>query len=333
MSSGFWVDASFHESMTMSLKGISSIPVAQGSGMDDSVESVLQWMSCLPGEWLVVFDNADNSPSELVKFIPPGNKGNILITSRNQLMGPRIVPFENRIEINEMEESDAIALLLKASLLDSSAQHLQAAKKIVTELGCIPLANDHAGAYIQAGRCDINEYLSQFSLHHQTLMSDRIFTGASNYDQTVYGTWDLSRKEIERRAVGKSTTGNAQEAQAAQAAMLILGICAFYHHSNIYRVIFQSAAERSREYAIDSEVAEKLPITLLDHTLLCLDNNGHWDGFIFGQGMAVLLSFSLIKKGQSSEMISIHPLVHSWSRDKMIKSEQQRMWQIGGVIC
>ena len=314
----------------MSLKGISSTLAAHCSDVDGSVKFALQQISCLPGEWLVVFDNADNP----VKFIPPGNRGNILITSRNQSMGLRIVPFENRIEINEMEEPDAIALLLKASFLDASAQHLQAARKIVTELGCIPLAVDHAGAYIQAGRCDINGYLNQFSLHRQTLMLDRIFTGASDYDQTVHGTWDLSFKEIEKRAKGQSATENIQGVQAAQAATLILQICAFYHHSDISKDIFQSAAEQSRKYTIDSEVAEKLPqaITFLDYTLLGLDHNGHWDDFVFGQGMAVLLAFSLIKKGQSAKIVSIHPLVHSWSREQMLKSEQQKIWQMGGII-
>jgi Tetratricopeptide repeat len=249
-------------------------------------------------------------------------------------MGLRIVPFENRIEINEMEEPDAIALLLNASFLDASAQHEQVARRIVTELGCIPLAVDHAGAYIQAGRCDINGYLNQFFLHRQTLMLDRIFTGASDYDQTVYGTWDLSFKEIENRAKEQFTTENTQGVQAAQAAILILQICAFYHHSDISKDIFQSAAEQSRKYTMDSEVAEKLPqaITLLDYTLLGIDNDGHWDDFIFGQGMAVLLAFSLIKKGQSAKIVSIHPLVHSWSREQMRKSEQQKMWQMGGII-
>ena len=226
----FWVDASSHESITMSLKGISSIPAAQASGVDGSVESVLQWISCIQEEWLIVFDNADNPPPEVVaKCFPPGNRGNILITSRNRSMG-RTISFENIIEIHEMEEPDAITLLLKASFLEPLAEHLQAAKEIVTELGCIPLAINHAGAYIETGACKINDYVRRFSLHRQTLMSDATFTGASNYDQTLYGTWDLSLDEIKRRAGGKSTT---RHAQAAQAAILILQICAFYHHSNI----------------------------------------------------------------------------------------------------
>ena len=111
----FWVDASSEESMKTSLRSLSSLPAARNSGVDDSVDSVLQWISFLQEEWLIVFDNADVPPPEVVeKFIPPGYRGNILITSRNRSMG-RIVSFENRIEIKEMEEEDAITLLLKAS--------------------------------------------------------------------------------------------------------------------------------------------------------------------------------------------------------------------------
>ena len=184
----FWVDASTLENINVSLKGISSIPAAQASCHDGSAESVLQWISFIQEEWLIVFDNADDLPPDVVaKFISPGNRGNILITSRNQSMG-RLIGFENVIEINEMEEANAVTLLLKASHLDASAEHLQAAKNIVASLGCMPLAVDQAGAYIQAGNCGINEYLRQFSSHRLTLMSDATFRGASDYDRTVYGT-------------------------------------------------------------------------------------------------------------------------------------------------
>ena len=321
----FWVDASSLENVLISLRGIAT----QDSGMSDSVGSVLQWISHIQGEWLIVFDNADDiSPGVVERFIPPGNRGNILITSRNRSMG-RVIAFENLIEITEMEESDAITLLLRASHLDSLPEHERAAKQIVAELGCIPLAIDQAGAYIEAGKCGINKYLRQFSRHHQTLMSDTAFTGASDYNQTVYGTWDLSFQEIERR--GKSTTGNAQ---TAQAAILILQICAFYHPSDISRDIFQSAAEEPGNHVVDSEMAKKLPqaITSLDHTLLALEKDGQWDDKIFEEGISVLLSFSLVKRDQSSQTLSIHLLVHSWSRDKMSESEQKRICQVGSLI-
>ena len=327
LSHVFWVDASSEESITMSLEGISSIFAPQ---LDGSVESVLQWMSGIQEEWLIVFDNADVPPVYVVeKFIPPGSRGNVLITSRNRSMG-RIVSSENIIEINEMEEADAITLLLGASRLNASAEHREVAKQIVAELGYMPIAIDQAGAYIEAGRCSIHKYLQQFSLHRLTLMSDATFRGASNYDRSVYGTWDLSFKEIKRRASGQSSAGDAH---ASNAAILILQICAFYHHSNISKDIFRSAAEKSGEHIVDSE-DENLPLakSSLDRYLLALDNNGHWDEFIFGQGIAVLLSFSLIKRDETSNMLSVHPLVHCWSREQISKSEQQRMYEMGSII-
>ena len=132
LSHVFWVDASSEESIIMSLRGISSISTAQASCVADSVGSVLQWMSGIQEEWLIVFENADEPPVHVVeKFIPPGKRGNILIITRNQSMGS-LISFENLIEINEMEEADAITLLLKASYLDASAKHMEVAKNIVT---------------------------------------------------------------------------------------------------------------------------------------------------------------------------------------------------------
>ena len=109
--------------METSLRGISNLPAAQHSGVDGSMKSVLQWISFLQEDWLIVFDNADSpSPEVVEKFIPSGNRGNILITSRNRSMG-RIVSFENIFEIKEMEEADATTLLLKASCLDPLLYH------------------------------------------------------------------------------------------------------------------------------------------------------------------------------------------------------------------
>ena len=117
----FWVDASSVESVTTSLRGVSSIFAAKACCLDDSVDSVLQWTSVLQEEWLIVFDNADALPVHVVeKFIPKGKRGNVLITSRNCSIG-RLVSFENIIEIDEMEVEDAITLLLKVSHLDMSA--------------------------------------------------------------------------------------------------------------------------------------------------------------------------------------------------------------------
>ena len=98
--------------------------------------------------------------------------------------------------------------------------------------------------------------------------------------------------------------------------------------------IFKSAAEESAKYATNRKADVNLPlaITSVDHTLLSLGTDGHWDDMIFGEGISVLLSFSLMKRGQSSEMLSVHPLVHCWSQEQMLKAEQEKMCEMEGPV-
>ena len=134
--------------------------------MDGSPESALLWIGSLKENYILIFDNADVlSPAALEAYFPPGMRGNILITSRNSALMTLTSP-KNSFEVIEMEEKDAIKLLLKASCLESpiSDVHIQASK-IVKELFCFPLAIDQAGAYIASGATTIGEYLAKYSEH------------------------------------------------------------------------------------------------------------------------------------------------------------------------
>ena len=74
----------------------------------------------------MVFDNADHlEPEELEQYFPSGLGGNILITSRNSGL-KHLTLHENSLEVKEMEENDAISLLLKAACLHESEEHVQA---------------------------------------------------------------------------------------------------------------------------------------------------------------------------------------------------------------
>ena len=112
-----------------------------------AVDRACQWLSSLEKNYLLVFDNVDSlGPHELEKYIPLGLGGNILITSRNTQMQ---TITQNSMEITQMNEEDAISLLLKTSGLGEVDQETKdEARKIVTALGCLPLAVDQAGAYI-----------------------------------------------------------------------------------------------------------------------------------------------------------------------------------------
>jgi len=234
--------------------------------------------------YAMVFDNADNlTPEELEQYFPSGLGGNILITSRNS--GLRHLTLqENSLEVKEMEENDAISLLLKAACLDKSQEDLQAeASKVVNELFCIPLAIDQAGAFIAYGDTDIRDYLDEYSQYRERLLSYPAFKGASKYNRSVYGTWELSFEEIHQRAKGD----DSQKAEAAKSAMFLLAIFAFFHFDGITEEIFSYAATQEHEEYGDNEQRSTLPLTgsMIDHTLLQLDDTGKWDNFLFKEGV------------------------------------------------
>ena len=239
-SSVFWIDASSVGTIIQGLKGICNFPAARCSGLDGSPESALDWIGSLKENYIMVFDNADVlSPAELEAYLPPGRRGNILISSRNSTMRNLTSP-ENSLGVIEMEENDAIELLLKASCLDPSSVEFQAeASKIVKELFCFPLAIDQAGAYIGSEVTAIGDYLAKYSEHQKTLLSHSDFTGASKYNRTVYETWELSYKEIQKRA----ESDNSHNANAANSAMLLLKLFPFFHHEEITEEIFSYAAQ------------------------------------------------------------------------------------------
>ena len=267
-----------------------------------SFKSALLWIASLQGEWLLVFDNADGAPEAVEKFIPSGSHGNILITSRNRSHG-RITSYENSLEIDQMTEREAISLLVKASHLAELPEHFYStAEHIVNELCCLPLAVDQAGAFIEADLCSIDNYLEHLSQHRNKLMNHPSFRGSSQYNHTVYETWDLSFAEIESRANKKSDVhGRA----AAQAATLILETAAFPHHENIIEAALRKAAmEFSKGHHSRLERKVKICIT----QLLQLGEDQSWNELFFHEGIRVLLSFPLIKQySTSSGVYAIHP--------------------------
>ena len=152
---------------------------------------------------------------------------------------------------------------------------------------------------------------SDLSEHQKTLLSHSEFTGASKYNRTVYETWELSCQEIQKR----SKSDDPQKVNAANSAMLLLGLLPFFHHEGITEAIFSYAA--LTEIGETSGPESPLASSLLDRRLLPLNKLGTWDNFVFKEVLQILLSFSLIKKGPSDCIYAMHPLVHTWGRDRL----------------
>ncbi|GLB39606.1 hypothetical protein LshimejAT787_0701160 [Lyophyllum shimeji] len=70
----FWVDANNTETIESSLRTIAiDDPDAKMSGVRETPQSVLRWISQADGEWLIIYDNADRDSGLIAKYLPPGN--------------------------------------------------------------------------------------------------------------------------------------------------------------------------------------------------------------------------------------------------------------------
>jgi tetratricopeptide (TPR) repeat protein len=267
-------------------------------------------------DWLLIFDNADGDARVVAKYMPTGNRGNVLFTSRNPDMGGRHITRETSMNVENMCEKDAISLLLKSAWLDESSPLLKnAATPIVHALNFFPLAIDQAGAAIKSGPCTIHDYLGMYAEHRQRLMSHSSYAGASNYGRAVYATWDLSFAAIE----AKVAESDSVDSEAAKGAILILCTFAFFHHADIREEIIKRAAE-ARPYPVGSSRRAAYDFI---RQLLHLWKDGSWDPLFFREGIRVLLSFSLIKRNMTGNVYSMHPLVHFWCQDRMSPEERQ----------
>jgi tetratricopeptide (TPR) repeat protein len=283
-------------------------------GGKQSVVSVLHWISQRTN-WLMVYDGADGHYQTVGKYFPPGNEGNILITSRN--VGLKRISLTS-LKVLNMAEDEAATLLLKSARLDGmSEDNSNLVRKLASELGGIPIALDQARAYMLTTKCGIADYLELFTKHKHKLMSDPEFKGALDYDRTTYGTWDISMQKIEDMAAK-----DGMQALAAQSAIRILRIVAFLDHVNIpLEELFKNAAENYMKRDIDEEAKSNFPLSirLLDHQTLFLSEDGVWEKMKFLVGIQALISFSFIET--HSKLYSMHLLVHSWSRNRIPTAE------------
>jgi hypothetical protein len=124
----FFIDASSEETIIADLENI-----ARAKGMGDSAEDALRWLSKLIEEWLLVFDNADDTKLNLLKFFPLSSYGNIIVTSRNGETRIYAPDLRSESKISRLTPDDAINLLFRTARVtpDQSGQSRKSAENIV----------------------------------------------------------------------------------------------------------------------------------------------------------------------------------------------------------
>jgi tetratricopeptide (TPR) repeat protein len=163
-------------------------------------------------DWLLIFDNAINS--EMVSNYIPQGTGHVIITSRDSYWR-RALRVEG-IELAEFQTAETVEFLRKrvpalgiieympdtdgmdeAQVREENERRRSDAAELATELANLPLAAEHAGAYLAETGTSAQEYLTLFRSNAHKLLATDVDIA---YPPPVATTWSVSRSTISAEA-------------------------------------------------------------------------------------------------------------------------------------
>jgi len=125
----FYVDATSEETIQTDLEAI-----APGKSKR-TVDASLRWLASQnDGNWLLVFDNADNVDLKLKQYFPSCSSGNILITTRNRELR-HYTAKDADAEVKGMDLEDAKNLLLVQSRAENNRGN-QVLAETIAQVNC-----------------------------------------------------------------------------------------------------------------------------------------------------------------------------------------------------
>lgn len=300
----FFIDASSANAVKQGLLAIS-----KRCKVEQSVEGIKRWFSNKNRPWLLIFDNADDPKLDIARFFPSGDRGAILITTRNPEC--RVHATVGSSKLDRMASNDAITLLLRASFVTDPENETarNSAKHIVETLGCLALAIVHAGATIRQGVCTLDDYRTEYSRHRKQLLDCRPVQAGTDYEHTVYSTWEVSIEKISRLSD-----------KVAKYAIDLLNFFSVLHFEGISEKILKKACENWDEVEFSTWAKTYI------RPILNQDCSEKWNSQPFREAIRLLSSYSLIHIDGTENQISLHPLVHTWIRDRLPSADRSRYY-------
>ena len=282
------------------------------------------WLANTRYRWLLVIDNADSLDVDYAEYFPSGNKGNILLTTRNkQCVDHETIGYDS---IDYLGREDANRLLLKAAgNVALSKERSEAAGKLVQALGFHTLAIIQAGAYIKRGSCSLEDYPTQFKKQQDRMLKYYPKQAQSTY-RSVYATFEMSAIHME-----------ASHDPSAIDALSLLPILAFFRFEQIPELVFSRAWEHgitlSRNdrdgSSEDKDITlSSLQVARLPFVTKTQENVTSIDLVRWREALILLETYSIIKIGSHSgdRWFSLHPLTHTWTKIRLSPKAQKEGW-------
>jgi tetratricopeptide (TPR) repeat protein len=149
--------------------------------------------------WLLIYDNAE-SASAIQSYLPTGG-GHVIITSRDRHW--RRAMGLDGIEVGEFRTDETVTFFHKrvTALADPGtpgfAETESEVQNLAKEMGNLPLAAEHAAAYLNETGTGISDYLALFQQNAHALLASSVDI---KYPQTVATTWSVARNKISPEA-------------------------------------------------------------------------------------------------------------------------------------
>lgn len=186
----WWIRADDTDTLTLDFGKLAErlglIEELHSTDRSEVVEAVRSWLST-GKNWLLIFDNAVDY--KLISTILPNpQRGHILITSRNQNWEFQCIS----VDVFSLEEA---LRFFEVRLNIDGFYDKSNASVLAEELGYLPLALEHASAYMKNKGKTFEGYLRLFRSRKMELLkrADR----PPDYHATVATTWNLSIAELQ----------------------------------------------------------------------------------------------------------------------------------------
>jgi len=330
--------------------GFLAIAKALGSSAETLDESV-RMLAAAKHRWLLFLDNADDPTIDYAAYFPSGDRGAIIMTSRN----PDCQQYGTvgTAALEGLDITHSAQLLLKAARIQEPLwpSNTATAQDIARLLGSHTLALIQAGAYISAGYCRLEKYAESFRQQRAELLEHHPAQQRSRYSN-VYATFEASVEVLEHTY------------EPGRDALDLLGILSTLHWSVLPLKVFHDAwigAKSASQRQIHKQVPgrthrlrnlwtginRKEPPDLRQEGFEDLSqqhvsklpgfmnvNLTHWDDRRLNRARALLVSLSIVSMHQADGIdgLSMHPLTHTWGKDRLDAQRQQQAWISAGCI-
>jgi tetratricopeptide (TPR) repeat protein len=279
-----------------------------------AVQTLLHWLGQTTQRWLLVYDNADQiEPAQLARYLPRTGNGHVLITSRN----PNYGGLGKVLELGLFSLDEAVGFLFRRrgaaidphpspppgrgrelapspfegegwgegenELLDGlerKSKAWQEGADLAEALGRLPLALEHAAAYVASKGSSYARYHQLFTTRHNELWQRA--ERPERYHATITTTWELAFDEI------KKTPG----------ALELLNLCCFLDPEGIPLDLIRQIAA----LPVETLHATSLRAAVVDE--LALDD-----------ALGALRRYSLVQKAEGA--LTLHRLVQAVARMQM----------------